>query len=113
MWPQSETWGGNVQFVDNQTLIIDCPHWERLRTKDKLPDGFTVHTRWIGRDAPEQNLPRVPKSQASFDGAHGVDQNGDSFNYRDGKLFRDDRLIVDLGVMMPDPQPSPGVAHTW
>ncbi len=56
LWPQSETWGGRARFVDNQTLIIDCPHWEPLSTRDKLPEGFFVHPRWIGRDAPEQNL---------------------------------------------------------
>jgi len=93
--------------------MIDCPHWERLTTKDKLPDGFTVLRRWIGRDAPEQALPRVAQCQASFDGSHGVDQNGEAFRYQDGKLFRADRVIIDLGVMVPDPQPSPGVAHNW
>jgi hypothetical protein len=54
LWPQSDTWGGRAKFVDNQTLIIDCPHWDRLRTKEKLPKGFTVDPRWIGKDAPDK-----------------------------------------------------------
>lgn len=113
LWPQSDTWGGRAKFVDNQTLIIDCPHWDRLRTKDKLPKEFSVHPRWIGKDAPDQNLPPVPECSASFDGVHGVDQNGRAFQYVDGKLVRDGRLIVDLSAMLPDPQPSPESAQTW
>jgi len=113
LWPQTETWGGNAKFVDNQTLLIDCPHWERLRTNDKLPKGFTVHPRWIGRDAPDQNLPPIPECNASFDGVQGVDQNGRGFQYGDGKLVRDGRLIIDLGAMLPDPEQSPEYARTW
>jgi hypothetical protein len=113
LWPQAETWGGRARFVDNQTLIIDCPHWERLRTEDKLPCGFTVHPRWIGQDAPEQNLPPAPKCAASFNGSSGMDQNGREFDYHDGKLVCDGQLIVDLGAMLPDPQPSPASAHSW
>ena len=113
LWPQSETWGGRAKFVDNKTLIIDCPRGERLRTKDTLPNGFSVHPRWIGRDAPEQNLPPTPECTASFDGSQGVDQNGRAFLYHDGKLVRDGRLVVDLGAMLPDPQRSPDSAHSW
>lgn len=113
LWPQSETWGGRAKFIDNQTLIIDCPHWERLKTEDKLPKGFSVHPRWIGRDAPDQNLPAIPKCGASFDGALGVDQNGREFQYNHGKLVRDGRLIVDLGAMVPVPEQPPDLAHKW
>ena len=113
LWPQSETWGGRARFADNKTLIIDCPHWERLRTVDELPRGFTVHPRWIGRGAPEQSLPPAPECTASFHGAQGIDQNGRAFAYHDGRLVRGGRLIVDLGAMSPDPQPSPAIAHTW
>ena len=113
LWTQSETWGGRAKFVDNQTLIIDCPHWEPLSTRDKLPEGFSVHPRWIGRNAPEQNLPPTPQCTASFVGSRGVDQNGREFQYDDGKLVRDGRLIVDLGAMLPNPQPSPEFARTW
>lgn len=113
LWPQSDTYGGRARFVDNQTLIIDCPHWEKLRTKDKLPKGFTVHPRWIGRDAPNQNLPPTQTCTASFNGSHGVDQAGRAFQYEDGKLVRDGRLIVDLGAMTPDPHPSPSSAQAW
>ncbi len=113
LWPQSETWGGRAKFVDNQTLIIDCPHWEELRTKDKLPKGFTVYPRWIGRGAPDQNLPPTQSCSAWFNGSNGIDQTGRAFEYEDGKLVRDGRLIVDLGAMTPDPQPSPPSAKTW
>lgn len=113
LWPQPETWGGRAKFMDNQTLVIDCPHWEELKTKNTLPRGFTVHPRWIGRDAPEQHLPPSHTCTASFDGSHGIDQTGRAFEYENGKLVRDGRLIVDLGAMMPAPQPSPSSAHTW
>lgn len=113
LWPRSDTWGGGAKFVDNQTLMIDCPHWEELSTEDKLPKNFIVHPRWIGRNPPEQELPPTPKCTASFDGLHGVDRNGRAFEYRDGQLLRDGRLIIDLGAMLPDPQPSPDHAHMW
>ena len=113
LWPQSGTWGGRVKFADTKTLIIDCPHWESLRTMDKLPKGFTFHPRWIGVDAPEQSLPLVPTSKASFDGTCGVDQYGRKFEYKDGKLERASRAIVDLKNMLPDPQRAPEYANTW
>lgn len=113
LWPQADTWGGRAKFVDNQTLVIDCPHWERLRTKDRLPKDFKIHPRWIGNNAPVQDLPTIPECNASFDGMHGVDQNGGAFQYDNGKLVRDGRLIVDLGAMTPDPQRSPESAYTW
>ncbi len=46
-------------------------------------------------------------------GAHGVDPQGRTFQYADGKLVRDGRLIVDLGAMMPDPERPPDLARTW
>ncbi|HBE70917.1 MAG TPA: hypothetical protein DDW52_22455 [Planctomycetaceae bacterium] len=113
LWPQSDTWGGRTSFVDNHTLIIDCPHWEKLKTKDKLPRGFRVHPRWIGKGAPNQDLPQIPKASASFDGSQGKDQGGRTFAYRDGKLIRGERVVVDLSAMAPDPQPSPSSAHKW
>ena len=113
LWPQAETWGGRAKFADNKTLIIDCPHWESLKTKDRLPKGFTVHPRWIGIDAPEQSLPLVPPSQASFNGTLGVDQCGRKFEYTDGKMKRKGQVIVDLQNMTPDPQRGPDYANTW
>ncbi len=113
VWPQVDTWGGRARFADNRTLIIDCPHWDRLETKYKLPEGFSVLPRWIGRGAPDQDLPPIPQSSAWFDGARGVDQEGRTFQYAGGKLVRDGRLIVDLGAMMPNPERPPDVARTW
>lgn len=113
LWPQSDTWGGGARFADNRTLIIDCPHWEDLKTQDRLPKGFTVHARWIGKYAPEQPLPGVPESKASFDGEEGIDPFGRKFKYVDGRLVRSGRPIVDLQDMQPDPQPSPEYAHSW
>ncbi len=40
LWPQSDTWSRRAKFVDDRTLIVDCPHWENLTTKDKLPNGL-------------------------------------------------------------------------
>jgi hypothetical protein len=113
LWPQSETWGGRACFADNQTLIIDCPHWETLNTKVRLPKGFTVHSRWIGRDAPKQTLPAVPQSEASFDGIEGVDSFGRRFDYVNGQLQRHGQTLIDLRDMDPEPGPSPAYAHTW
>ncbi|MEI7461649.1 MAG: hypothetical protein WCK15_19855 [Pirellula sp.] len=113
LWPQSDTYGGRAKFVDNQTLIIDIPHWEPLTTNDKLPKGFSVLPRRFGKRALEQHLPPTPQSTASFDGSQGFDQNGRSFQYEAGRLVRKGRLIVDLGAMLPDPQRSPDVAYTW
>ena len=113
LWPQSGTYGGRAKFADNKTLIIDCPHWESLQTKDKLPNGFIVHPRWIGVDAPEQSLPHVPRSQASFNGLQGIDQLGRAFEYTDGKLRRDGRVIVNFQEMCPVPQSSPEYAYQW
>lgn len=112
-WPRSDTWGGRAQFVDDQTLIIDCPYWERLDATVQLPAGFKVLPRWIGQDAPPQDLPPTAHSNATFDGTCGVDQNGRCFVYQDGRLLRDDHLIVDLGAMQPDPQPPPDSAREW
>lgn len=113
LWPQSSTHGGRAKFSDNKTLIIDCPHWESLKTEDKLPDDFIVHPRWIGVDAPEQSLPCVPRSQASFNGFKGIDQLGRDFEYADCKLKRDGRVIVDFKDMYPNPQSSPECACQW
>ena len=113
LWPQSDTWGGRTRFIDDQTLMIDCPHWEDLTTKDCLPEGFRVMPRWIGVGAPEQELPPPAQARGSFDGTAGIDQSGNGFKYLDGKLLREDRVIVDLGAMLPDPKPSPEGAYSW
>jgi len=31
LWPHSNTWGGRTSFVDNQTLIVDCPQDRNLK----------------------------------------------------------------------------------
>lgn len=79
----------------------------------QLPTGFKVLPRWIGQDAPPQDLPPTAHSKAMFDGACVVDQNGRHFVYHEGRLLRDDHLIVDLGAMQPDPQPPPDSAREW
>ena len=113
LWPQSETWGGRVRFVDNSAVIIDCPHWETLKTRDHLPGSFTVYHRWIGRDAPEQALPVIPRSSASFNGSDGVDSFGRTFLYSDGQLKRDGHVVVDLKDMVPTPERAPDSAYSW
>jgi hypothetical protein len=113
LWPQADTWGGRATFVDNKTLIIDCPHWFKLQSQDRLPRGFTVLPRWIGRGAPEQCLAQSPVSTGHFQDAAGVDQSGRAFEYVGGKLIRDGAVIADLASTKPDPQPSPEWAHSW
>jgi hypothetical protein len=113
LWPQSDTWGGRTSFVDNKTLIIDCPHWESLKTNDALPKGFSVLPRWIGKDAPSQTLPAVTTTAASFDGSNGVDQSGKAFRYENGFLLRNEKTIMDLSSLKPQPEPSPEHAQTW
>ncbi len=113
LWPQSDTWSGRAKFADDKTLIIDCACWKSLKTGDRLPKGFTVHPRWIGRAAPSQCLPSTPRSIASFDGTEGIDQAGRRFNYVDGHLKRDGQEIVDLDGMLPDPQRAPDEARVW
>ncbi len=113
LWPHLDTWGGRASFVDDHTLIIECPHWEALRSEDSLPPGFTVLPRWIGRGAPEQSLPEPADSAAYFRDAAGVDQSGRTFEYAEGKLLRGDTVIVDLASMTPDPVPAPKWARSW
>jgi len=105
-WPQEDTWSGGAQF-------IDVAHWERLKSKDELPDGFRVLPRWIGLDSPTQSLPERTVSAAQFNGQTGIDQSDRLFTYENGKLFRDREVLVDLATMLPDPQPSPADAHRW
>lgn len=113
LWPRSDAWGGRAQFADDQTLIVESPHWEPLGACDRLPEGFTVLNRWIGAGAPPQNLPSVPKASASFDGSHGVDASGRPFSYVDGILFRESHVIVDLQGMRPEPARPPHEASQW
>ena len=113
LWPHDDTWGGNASFVDNKTLIIDCPHWDTLRCDDILPNGFTVLPRWIGRGAPPQSLPEVPTGNARFANCAGVDQLGRSFRIERGRLFRDETVIADFTNLQPSPERSPTYAHSW
>ena len=113
LWPQADTWSGAAAFADDRTLIIDCAHWERLKTKDRLPTGFRVLPRWIGQDAPEQTLPQPTVADAQFNGDVGADQSGREFTYKEGKLIRDNRVLVDLTIMHPDPNPPPAIASSW
>lgn len=113
LWPQSDTWGGGASFVDNDTLIIDCPHWDKLRSQDRLPSGFTVLPRWIGKDAPEQSLPRLAVASGHFQDGAGVDQFGRAFEYVDGKLFRDGTVIADFARMKPQTERPPEWARSW
>ena len=113
LWPQSDTWGGRTSFVDNRTLIVECPHWESLKTSDVLPKGFSVLTRWIGNNSPSQSLPKISTSSAFFNGSNGVDQSGCPFKYQDGLLLRNGKMFVDFNNMNPQPAPSPGFAQTW
>ena len=113
LWPQADTWGGRASFVDNKTLIIDCPHWDSLKTDDSLPKGFTALPRWIGKDAPNQILPPACKTDSCFDGKSGNDQSGFGFRYEDGLLFRDNATIFDFNNMEPQPEPPPPSAHSW
>ncbi len=113
LWPQSDTWGGRACFVDNKTLIIDCPHWELLQTRDALPKGFSVLPRWTGKYAPSQTLPHIGSSTANFDGSIGVDQSGRAFQYENGFLLRNGKPIMDFNNMKPQPEPSPQHAQSW
>ncbi len=113
IWPMDDTWGGNTKFVDNQTLMIDCPHWEKLHTEDTLPEGMNILPRWVGIDAPEQSLPEIPKSSANYYNGKGIDQRGKSFTYKNGKLLREENVIIDLASMKPDPTPPPENSKFW
>ncbi len=113
LWPQDDTWGGNTSFVNNKTLIIDCPHWVKLCCADCLPHGFTVLPRWIGKGAPEQSLPEVPVGIAHFHNGVGIDQSGRGFHLLRGELLRGTTVIVDFKNMRPSPERSPTDARSW
>ena len=87
LWPQADTWGGRAKFADNRTLIIDCPHWEALKT-GYAAERIYGSSKMDWRDAPEELLPSIPQSVASFDGVDGIDPFGRKFNYIDGRLDR-------------------------
>lgn len=112
-WPQTGTQGIDTSFVDNTTLIVSHPHWDELRPRDKLPDGFQVISKFTGRGASEQSLPLPAKTTARFYGDKGVDQNNRTFEYTDGKLHRCGSLIAEIGKMQPQPKPSPEWARSW
>ena len=112
-WPQHGSQGLSTDFIDNNTLMISHPHWDELSPKYEIPNGFSVISKYTSLDAPEQSLPSPVKSAARFHNNNGVDQQCRSFRYAEGKLFRGDSLIVDLGAMIPNPEPSPMWARTW
>ena len=112
-WPQHGTQGIDTEFVDNSTLIISHPHWDELLPKNELPDQFNVISKLTGKDAPDQSLPETAKTSAQFYNNRGVDQQNKPFHYADGKLFRDDTVIADLGIMRPEPKQSPKWAQSW
>ena len=113
IWPQEDTWGGRAKFADNETLIIDCPHWNRLHCEDRLPHGFKVLPRLIGKGAPEQELPRIPAGKSQFQEGAGVDQSGHKFHVTNGALWRESAVVVDLNRMSPNPEQAPPDASTW
>jgi len=112
-WPQHGTQGINTEFIDNSTLMISHPHWEELVPKNKLPDGFNVISKYTGKSPPDQSLPTPARSAAKFCNNRGVDQQNVRFRYTDGKLFRDEMLIANLGTMTPEPEQSPQWARNW
>lgn len=112
-WPQHGTQGISTEFVTNSTLMISHPHWENLIPKNELPDGFVVISKFTGKHAPEQSLPKPARSVAQFYNDHGIDQQNLRFNYTDGKLHRDGVTIADLGIMEPEPERSPNWARSW
>ncbi len=113
LWPQHGTQGISADFIDNSALMISHPHWHELNSSDKLPNEFNVISKFTGRGAPEQSLPVPAKSAAQFFNNRGIDQQNQRFRYADGKLFRDEMLIADIGTMKPDPKPSPQWAQHW
>ena len=112
-WPQRGTQGVKAEFVDNATLLISHPNWDKLTPTKALPDAFSVISRFTGRSAPEQSLPIPPKSDAKFSDNRGVDQQGRAFDYIDGRLVRDSMPFADFTAMQPDPESSPDWARQW
>ncbi len=118
MWPRDDSWGGRAYFADNTTVVIDCPHWERLNAHaNHLPRGLNVVTRWIGRDAPEQKFPEKPHKSAHFGKAEGLDRAGKPFWVVDGQLLRESNggtaVIADFRLMHQERTSSPPWARTW
>jgi hypothetical protein len=118
MWPRDDTWGGRAYFADNTNVVIDCPHWERLIAhKNHPPKGLNVITRWIGRDAPEQELPDRPRKAAHFETSGGLDRAEKPFWVVDGRLLRDGNgvttVIADFGLMSHERTSSPPWAREW
>ena len=112
-WPQIGTQGIGTEFVDDSTLIISHPHWDELLPRAPLPDGFKVLSKFTGRGAPEQSLPKRAKSNAQFHNNRGIDQQNRAFEYEDGKLARNGEMIADLSKMKPEPERSPEWARSW
>ena len=112
-WPQLGTQGISTDFVDDSTLMISHPHWDELVPREELPAEFNVLSKLTGKGAPEQSLPEPAKSSAQFHNNRGLDQQSRTFEYRDGKLNRNDAVIADLSSMTPDPQKSPKWARNW
>lgn len=112
-WPQNGTQGIATSFVDDNTLVISHPHWDELRPKNRIPDGFNVLSRLTGRGAPDQSLPSPSESKGRYSDGRGVDQFNNAFEYIDGMLMRDGSVIADLDSMKPQPQESPQWARSW
>jgi len=112
-WPQHGTQGVSTEFVNTSTLMISHPHWDQLVPKNELPDQFNVISKYTGKYAPEQTLPKSAKSFAKFDNNRGVDQQNRKFQCADGILLRDEVVIADLGTMTPEPEPPPTWAQNW
>lgn len=118
MWPRSDTYGSHAYFADNTTLVIDCPHWERLDFHPKHPpQGLTILPRWIGVDAPSQRLPERPSKIACHEDPEGRDIDGRAFWLREGQLTRDrdggSPPLADFRAMSHHRTSSPPSARVW
>lgn len=112
-WPACGTQGYSTDFLSDASILVTHPHWEDLVSTKELPSSFEVVSKYSGKDAPEQDLPPLRKSAAFYGNNKGVDQQGRAFNYLDGKLRRESIVFADFANMKPDPEPSPGWAHSW
>ena len=121
MWPRDDTWGGRAVFLDDRRLTIERPHWEGplVPHPKHLPQEIEATPRWIGRDAPDQSLPKPAEKKARFvpESGKGHDHDGRPFFLKDGQLFRDVSdipvPIADFRLTMPRRTSSPAWARTW
>lgn len=118
MWPRDDSWGGRAYFADRATVVIDCPHWERLVAhRDHRPQNLKVITRWVGRGALWQKVPSKPPKAAYLGASDGVDQAGNPFQVVEGQLLRKSdgmtTVIADFRLMHPTRTVSPTWARAW